>query len=174
MPIHGDERCVIPAHWKLPHFLSRISETLSLNICRSPNRNCTAKLGKCFSIRNTRRGIVVAKFSKTNFPCNSRINGMTTLFFADWGRHGRADEPEPACRLFGIGRIGVPGLRPLAVVGGLFIIYIGATPFGGCFSYFLTFFEKKMPKYLQVRKKSLPLHPRLRKTRVLTKIGSLQ
>ena len=26
------------------------------------------------------------------------------------------------------------------------------------------FFRKKMPKYLQIRKKSLPLHPRLRKT----------
>ena len=31
-----------------------------------------------------------------------------------------------------------------------------------------------MRKYLQVRKKSLPLHPRLRKTVVLTKAESLQ
>ena len=38
---------------------------------------------------------------------------------------------------------GVPGLRPLAVVGGPLIIYIGATPFGGCFSYFFNFFRKK-------------------------------
>jgi len=46
-------------------------------------------------------------------------------------------------------------------------LYIRCGLFAARFLTLLNFFAKKMQKYLQVRKKSLPLHPHLRKTRFL-------
>ena len=46
--------------------------------------------------------------------------------------------------------------------------------FRAVFRIFLTFLRKKMPKCLHVRKKSLPLHPHLRKTASSTRGAALR
>lgn len=61
---------------------SRISETLSLNNMSLSVRQYY-KFRKCFAIRNTFRGIVIAKFIKTMIFSNRCYGGLSFLLFVN-------------------------------------------------------------------------------------------
>ena len=80
MPIHGDERCVTPAHWKLPHFLSRINETLSLKLICYP-LDSNANLENVSQNTTLKRGIAWQNSPKSFWKSILTLNYVISI----WG-----------------------------------------------------------------------------------------